>query len=38
VNDQDHFTGLRIDIDDDIANQGTNDALLQPRIGLRVIP
>ena len=38
VHNQDHFTGLRIDIDDDVANQGANDTFLQPGIGPPLIP
>jgi hypothetical protein len=38
VDDENDFAGLRVDIDDDVVDQGTNDALLQSRVGIRIIP
>src|SRR3989442_2442811 len=38
VNDQDDFTGSRIDIDDDFVDQGSDEAFLQPNISVRTIP
>ncbi len=38
VNDQDDFTGLRIYVDDHLANQCPNDALLEPFIGPWIMP
>ena len=38
MDDEDDFPSLRVDVDDDFANEGSYDALLQARIGVIVIP
>jgi hypothetical protein len=38
MDDQNDLGCLRIDISDYLMNEGTNDALLQPRIGRGISP
>jgi hypothetical protein len=38
MNDEDDFTGVRIDIDDDFLDQGSDQAFLQPNISVRTFP
>src|SRR3990172_3574413 len=38
MNDEDDLARLRIDVDDHLVNQGAHDALLQSRVGVRVLP
>src|SRR6266571_2184300 len=38
VNDKDYFAGVRIDIDNNLANERSNDTLFYTHIGCRSIP
>jgi hypothetical protein len=38
MDDEDNFPGLGVDVDDDLANEGSHDTLLQAWVGVIVIP